>query len=681
MLIQGEKLMDVELSYHHLVDDKLIWHRAGCVRELKRPEKYSGNPILYPSEEAGEQYVSGQVLWDGSENKFVMWYTRTLFDGSTTLHYATSDNGIDWEYPSLGLYEENGSKDNNVLADENGEKICPKACIFLNPREEPGKKFVGIFQPWHYYYGYSADGICWQVDMDNPVWLRGSGDGLGECMSFLYDPIEDIWRAYVRVWVNNCSKRTTGYGESKDMLSWTGPKIIYAADDEWGLGAQVYSWSPWFEDGKYWALAHMFFNDLHPDPRRHQTLLPTLIYSEDGLNWHAVEKGEFFIPLGRPGQWDGMMITAGRPIIKDGKAMFYYAGYVKEHGSTRNVTGRDQRVGMGLAIGGQGRYAALKSLPDQQAVLTTKPFVLRGDQLSVNARTAKEGWVKAEIIDSAGSIIPGLGIADCCDGFAGDAVDALMSWGTSTTALRQALGENVWLRLRWSDAELFGFQFHQSGPDIAELSAGPLPVSCRKTNTPPVIDGVLDDEVWENFGVIGTVDKFVLFDRTDPAPVKTTVHVTYDDEALYFAFNLEEPGTDRLVADRRQGDPDVFNDDAMQIELQPSGREDGDLSVLIFNSQAVKTTIMIDPKRAHSSRHDTSPAWEVATSVSKGCWDAEVKVPFEVLEVEPPKSGDRWRLNLHRFRYAELDKGEVYSWVCTFGQFHRHDKRGELRFG
>ena len=156
--------------------------------------------------------------------------------------------------------------------------------------------------------------------------------------------------------------------------------------------------------------------------------------------------------------------------------------------------------------------------------------------------------------------------------------------------------------------------------------------------------------------------------------------VTYDDEAVYFAFNLEEPNTDQLKADCKQGDQAVFTDDAMQIELQPSGTEDGLLTVLIFNSNAVKATQIIDPKHAHSSRHDNNPAWQVATTTSAGCWNAEVKLPFEVLGVDAAKPGDRWRLNLHRFRCAGLPKQKVYSWVCTFGQFWRHDKRGELRF-
>lgn len=201
-----------------------------------------------------------------------------------------------------------------------------------------------------------------------------------------------------------------------------------------------------------------------------------------------------------------------------------------------------------------------------------------------------------------------------------------------------------------------------------------------RTETPPVIDGVLDDEVWQNWSAIATVSDFTQFEQAEPAPLKTTAYVTYDDEAVYFALNLEEPHTDRLVADCPQGRPEVFHDDSLQIELQPSGTREGELFVLILNCRGVRATQMIDPQHAHSNRHDDNPAWQAATSVTAGAWTAEVKAPYSVLGVEPPKPGDRWRMNIHRFRRAGLDKTETSSWVCIFGQHWRHDRRGELGF-
>ena len=100
----------------------------------------------------------------------------------------------------------------------------------------------------------------------------------------------------------------------------------------------------------------------------------------------------------------------------------------------------------------------LRNHPGEEAALITRPFRLDGDQLAINAVTDAAGWVKAEFVDPGGSIVPTLEIAKDCDPFVGDAVASLMSWHGNTTAPRRVAGEHVRLRLRWKDAEVFGFR-------------------------------------------------------------------------------------------------------------------------------------------------------------------------------------------------------------------------------
>ena len=147
-------------------------------------------------------------------------------------------------------------------------------------------------------------------------------------------------------------------------------------------------------------------------------------------------------------------------------------------------------------------------------------------------------------------------------------------------------------------------------------------------------------------------------------------------------MSLEEPHTKELVANCREidGQRTVLTDDAIQLELQPDG-EDGLVTMVLFNAKGIKGIIHVDPKRGHDFRPDDSPALQVATSVSAGRWEAEVRLPFNVINVEPPDAEETWRFNIHRFRQAGQETRAVYSWVCTFGGLLRHDKRGLLRFG
>ena len=199
---------------------------------------------------------------------------------------------------------------------------------------------------------------------------------------------------------------------------------------------------------------------------------------------------------------------------------------------------------------------------------------------------------------------------------------------------------------------------------------------------PPVIDGLLNDEVWQDFSAIGVVDQFCLFDRNEPAPVASTVYMTGDDHALYFGLHLEEPCTDELVDDceRIDGQRTLLTDDSIQLELQP-GDENTPTTMVLLNCRGVNGIIRSDPGKCHDFQPDDSPALQVAAAVSKECGEAEVKIPFSVLHVEPPVAGDRWRFNVHHFRRAGQKERAVYSWICTYGAILRHDKRGELRFG
>jgi hypothetical protein len=252
-----------------------------------------------------------------------------------------------------------------------------------------------------------------------------------------------------------------------------------------------------------------------------------------------------------------------------------------------------------------------------------------------------------------------------------------MTW-QGDGCLGRLLGENVRMRFRFADAEIFGFKFGESREGISEISAGPAPLSCRRAKSAPVIDGDLADTVWEDFTAIATIEDLVLFDKIEPAPIKSTVYVTYDEDAVYMGFSLDEPNMDKLVATHKQGDDELFFDDCMQVELQTDG-PDSVAAIMYFNCDGVKYQLLMDPNRSHSGDPDTNPSWEVATAKAKARWTAELKIPYAALGTEKPEPGKSWRMNIHRFRQAG-GQSEAYSWICVFGNFARHDRRGELRF-
>ena len=89
----------------------------------------------------------------------------------------------------------------------------------------------------------------------------------------------------------------------------------------------------------------------------------------------------------------------------------------------------------------------------------------------------------------------------------------------------------------------------------------PLWYQCLKTNTPPVIDGRIDDKVWsiapwsEAFGDIE--------DNSKPAPeYETRFKMLWDEDYLYVGVWLEEP---HIRGRLMQRDTVIFYDNDIEI--------------------------------------------------------------------------------------------------------------------
>ena len=87
-------------------------------------------------------------------------------------------------------------------------------------------------------------------------------------------------------------------------------------------------------------------------------------------------------------------------------------------------------------------------------MLTTKPFTFSGSKLVVNADAAR-GRLCVEIIDAAGSPVPGFGSGDC-DGIESDAIHQLVTWN-GRPELNSLEGRAVKLKFSLNQARLFSF--------------------------------------------------------------------------------------------------------------------------------------------------------------------------------------------------------------------------------
>ena len=97
-------------------------------------------------------------------------------------------------------------------------------------------------------------------------------------------------------------------------------------------------------------------------------------------------------------------------------------------------------------------------------------------------------------------------------------------------------------------------------PGELGLVAGRPRVAPPRTDTPPAIDGILDDEVWASAAHLTEFTQQAPIDGA-PATEATDVYIAYDSENLYFAFHAHYQDPSIMRANR------VERDRAMQDDL------------------------------------------------------------------------------------------------------------------
>ncbi len=91
--------------------------------------------------------------------------------------------------------------------------------------------------------------------------------------------------------------------------------------------------------------------------------------------------------------------------------------------------------------------------------MITKPFIFKGEALSINFSTSAAGGVLFEIQDTTGKAIPGFEMADCQEQI-GNEIERRVTWkkGGDVSALA---GKPVKLRISLHDADLYSIRFHR----------------------------------------------------------------------------------------------------------------------------------------------------------------------------------------------------------------------------
>ena len=169
-----------------------------------------------------------------------------------------------------------------------------------------------------------------------------------------------------------------------------------------------------------------------------------------------------------------------------------------------------------------------------------------------------------------------------------------------------------------------------------------------------LIDGLLDDGVWEEAEVITDFHQIRPGDGTEPSE-RTEVYLLYDDDALYIGARMYDSEPERIAAPTMRHGQGLGNDDRLVVILDPfnTGRSGYRFET---NSNGVRHDALYD--NVNSFESEWTVIWDAAAAVFENGWTAELEIPFKTLPFDP--SIDTWGFNFGR---GIQRRGEEMAWV------------------
>jgi hypothetical protein len=455
------------------VDDQDILYRAGTRRILEKPVRHARNPLITEDKPWEMAIAWTSVHRDKATGKYQLWYQAyagkraQLKTHECVVCYAESADGITFTKPALGLFDFNGEKNTNIVLIGSGlygDRYCNS--VIVDAKEpDANKRYKMLYYDWAktakgelvagLHLAFSPDGIRWTKHPDAPLYTTSFGgkklqppffnenpysettlpDGrmkrqllkpisMSDAADPLYDPKRKVWAIYGKAWIPGPDgglawKHGMGRIESHDLLHWSKPQIVCFPDEQ--DGALEFHTSPvFFRHDGYFSL-----NQILNRPGG-GTMDIEFMLSRDGLDWQRPFRGDLWLKRSSGDQFDSGTLATNADLIIEGREMrFYYGAYSSGAiGGGSNITGDQQKSGVGMVSLPLDRFAGLRSEPELPTPkiksppdigqITLKPLDLKNrTEIYVNANAAGGGALWGEILDEDGFRLPGFDKASC----------------------------------------------------------------------------------------------------------------------------------------------------------------------------------------------------------------------------------------------------------------------------
>jgi hypothetical protein len=204
-------------------------------------------------------------------------------------------------------------------------------------------------------------------------------------------------------------------------------------------------------------------------------------------------------------------------------------------------------------------------------------------------------------------------------------------------------------------------------PDASQASQ--RTAALVRTDTAPVIDGVLDEPIWREAVLLEDLIQ-TLPKEGDPPTERTEIRMLYDRNFLYVGVRMYDSEPRALIAKQMVHDTDMTSDDRINLSFD-TFHDHRNAFYFQINPAGTRSDALIENNRTF--RRDWNGIWYAEASVDAEGWSAEFAIPFQTVAFNP--GGGTWGFEAERqirrknevARLANPSKNRVVTDIAGIG--------------
>ncbi len=192
----------------------------------------------------------------------------------------------------------------------------------------------------------------------------------------------------------------------------------------------------------------------------------------------------------------------------------------------------------------------------------------------------------------------------------------------------------------------------------------PLVMEALRVDTPPEVDGILDDGVWLQAPVARQFRQMEP-DQGMDAPLDTEVRILFDETHLYVGALLRDPrGAGGARTRSLARDFAWFENDAFGITLDPFGDGRIGMAFQVNAGGAQRDQLIFD---GTVYQLEWNGVWSARTGETPEGWTVEMAIPWRTLRY--PAEPGPWTVNFVRTRRLQGEMTGWSPWPRAFGPY------------